>query len=64
VEEAAALADYFSRAKTSSTVPVDYTQRKNVRKPNGAPPGRVIYDHQWTVYVNPDEELVKQLAKS
>lgn len=64
VEEAAALAAYFSRAKTSSTVPVDYTQRKNVRKPNGAPPGRVIYDHQWTVYVNPDEELVKQLAKS
>lgn len=52
--EAAALAAWFSRARGSANVPVDYTLRKHVRKPAGARPGMVIYDHQRTVYVTPD----------
>lgn len=51
--EAAQLAAYYSKARESSQVPVDYTQIKNVRKPNGAKPGMVIYDNYNTVYVTP-----------
>ncbi len=50
---AALLAAYFSKARNSSQVPVDYTLRKNVRKPPAAKPGMVIYDSQSTVYVTP-----------
>ncbi len=59
--EAAQLAAYFSKAKMSSKVAVDYTIRKHVKKPSGAKPGMVIYDNQTTVYVNPDEEKMIQL---
>jgi predicted ribosome quality control (RQC) complex YloA/Tae2 family protein len=58
---AAMLAAYHSKARASATVPVDYTRRRHVRKPAGAKPGFVIYDHQKTVYVTPDEEQVKKL---
>lgn len=51
--EAAALAAYFSKARTSNQVPVDYTCIKNVKKPNGAKPGMVIYDGYNTVYTAP-----------
>lgn len=61
--EAAQLASYYSKARTSSKVPVDYAPRKNVKKPNGAKPGMVIYDDYGTVYVTPDEELVYKLMK-
>ncbi|MEW8958323.1 MAG: NFACT RNA binding domain-containing protein [Moorella sp. (in: firmicutes)] len=55
LEMAARLAARYSRAGGSSRVPVDYTLVKNVRKPPGAKPGMVIYDHQRTVYVAPWE---------
>ena len=51
--EAAALAAYFSKARTSNQVPVDYTQIKNVKKPNGSKPGMVIYDGYNTIYTAP-----------
>lgn len=60
--EAAQLAAYFSKAQNSAQVPVDYTAVKNVKKPNGAKPGMVIYDHYNTVYVQPDETLTHTLA--
>ncbi|MED4603569.1 NFACT family protein, partial [Paenibacillus validus] len=59
--EAAQLAAYYSQAKESSGVPVDYTLVKHVRKPSGAKPGFVIYDHQKTLFVTPDPERIKQL---
>lgn len=52
--QAAKIAAYYSKAKNSSQVPVDYTAIKNVKKPNGAKPGMVIYDHYNTVYVLPE----------
>ncbi len=57
---AAQIAAYYSQARSGSNVPVDYTQRRHVRKPRGARPGFVIYDHQHTVYVHPQgpEELL------
>jgi predicted ribosome quality control (RQC) complex YloA/Tae2 family protein len=54
LREAAALAAYFSKARDSAQVPVDYTLRKHVRKPAGARPGMVIYDNQRTIYITPD----------
>ncbi|GLB61263.1 Rqc2 family fibronectin-binding protein [Cytobacillus sp. NCCP-133] len=59
--EAASLAAYFSKARNSSSVPVDFTQVRHVKKPSGAKPGFVIYDHQQTVYVTPNEETVLSL---
>jgi predicted ribosome quality control (RQC) complex YloA/Tae2 family protein len=59
--EAATLAAYFSKAKLSSSVPVDYTKVRFVKKPNGAKPGFVIYENQQTIYVTPDEEKVLSL---
>ncbi|MGI6224915.1 MAG: Rqc2 family fibronectin-binding protein [Peptococcales bacterium] len=60
---AANLAAYFSKGHNSSHVPVDYTLRKNVKKPNGAKPGMVIYENQKTIYITPDEEKVERLLK-
>ena len=51
--ECAKLAAKHSKGKNSSNVPVDYTQVKFVKKPNGAKPGMVIYTHNKTLYVNP-----------
>ena len=53
--EAAQIAAYYSKGRESSQVPVDFTQIKNVRKPNGAKPGMVIYDNYNTIYVTPKE---------
>lgn len=63
LQEAASLSAYFSKARESSSVPVDYTQIRHVKKPNGAKPGFVIYFEQKTLYVTPDEELVMKLKK-
>ena len=51
--QAAAVAAAFSKAKNSSKVPVDYTQKRFVKKPSGAKPGFVIYTDQQTLYVTP-----------
>lgn len=59
--EAAIIAAYFSKARDSSGVPVDFTKIKYVRKPAGAKPGFVIYDHQQTVFVTPSVEKVLNL---
>lgn len=61
LEEAAQLAAYYSQAKQSSSVPVDCTLIRHVRKPSGAKPGFVIYDHQKTLFVTPDAEMIKRL---
>lgn len=62
LEEAAMLAAYYSQARASSSVPVDYTFIRHVRKPNGSKPGFVTYDNQKTVYITPDEDKIKSLA--
>ncbi|MCP1124789.1 NFACT RNA binding domain-containing protein [Bacillus sp. 3103sda1] len=59
--EAAKLAAYFSKAKESSSVPVDYTKIRHVKKPSGAKLGFVTYDNQQTVYVTPDVDTVMKL---
>ncbi|GGE66041.1 Rqc2 family fibronectin-binding protein [Priestia taiwanensis] len=61
--EAAHLAAYFSKSRNSSSVPVDYTAVRHVKKPSGAKPGFVTYTHQQTMYVTPNADLVLQLSK-
>ena len=59
--EAACIAAYHSKAKDSSSVAVDYTLIKNVKKPSGAKPGKVIYNTYNTIYVTPDKALIEKL---
>ncbi|WP_446899336.1 Rqc2 family fibronectin-binding protein [Clostridium sp. LBM24168] len=61
LEEAAALSAYYSKSKNSSKVAVDYTEVKNVHKPNGARPGMVIYYTNKTIYVSPEKPAINQI---
>ena len=61
VTEAMTLAAYYSQSREGQNVPVDYTRVKNVKKPNGAKPGMVVYDRYATGYVTPDAALVEKL---
>ena len=51
--EAAQIAASHSKAAQSAKVPVDYTERRYVKKPAGAKPGFVIYTHQKTLQATP-----------
>ncbi len=59
MKQAALLAAWYSKGQRSSLVPVDYTLRRYVKKPSGAAPGKVIYTHQKTAYMTPEEEEIK-----
>nr|WP_325181495.1 NFACT RNA binding domain-containing protein [uncultured Oscillibacter sp.] len=61
IAEAAMLAAWFSQARESGNVPVDYTEVRNVKKPAGARPGMVIYTTCRTVHVTPEEAVVERL---
>jgi len=61
--EAANLAAFYSKGRESSNVPVDYVQRRHVRKPNGAKPGFVIYDRHKTIYVTPGSGAILEGQK-
>lgn len=61
--EAANLAGYYSKGRLSSKIPVDYTLKKNVKKPSGGKPGFVIYDNYKTFYITPDEERINNMSK-
>ena len=62
--EAAQLAAYFSKARNSANVPVDYVAVRRIRKPNGAKPGFVIYEGQHTLFVTPNKAVVERLKNS
>jgi predicted ribosome quality control (RQC) complex YloA/Tae2 family protein len=61
--QAATLAAYYSKGQTSSLVPVDYTEKRNVKKPNGSKPGFVIYTTNQTAYITPSEEAVNKIRQ-
>lgn len=61
IAQAARLAAFYSKAKDSSQVPVDYTLVKYVKKPSGAKPGMVIFTNNRTLYVKPDEQEAQRL---
>lgn len=64
MKQAALLAAWFSKGQHSSTVPIDYTRKRYVRKPSGAAPGKVIYTHHKTAYVTPSESDVSRITEA
>lgn len=50
---AASAAAYYSKARDSANVPVDYTLIKYVKKPSGGKPGAAIYTDYRTIFVHP-----------
>ncbi len=61
IEEAAQLAVYYSQARDGGKTQVDYTMVRNVRKPSGSLPGKVIYTDYSTLSVSADEALAEKL---
>ena len=57
------LAAYFSKARESSSVPVDCVQRRYVKKPSGSKPGFVIFTNQKTYYATPDAQKLEKYLK-
>jgi predicted ribosome quality control (RQC) complex YloA/Tae2 family protein len=53
IEQAAAIAAYYSKMKSSGIVPVAMTLRKYVRKPKGAPAGTVVIEREKVLMVQP-----------
>ena len=53
IYQAASVAAYHSKGRTSENVPVDYVKVKYVKKPAAAKPGMVIFTNNKTVWVNP-----------
>lgn len=58
IVEAAEIAAYHSKARDAKLVPVDYTLVKNLKKPQGAPYGKVIYHVYYSVNVTPDRDKI------
>ena len=61
--QAAIIAAYNSSARDSSQVAVDYTEIRELKKPSGAKPGKVIYHTYNTMWVTPDKDLCERLKK-
>lgn len=57
IVEAASLAAYYSKARNSKNINVDYTEKKHVNKAKGAKPGMVFYNEFNTVSVNPKSSI-------
>lgn len=60
---ASKMAAYFSKGKHSSSVPVNYTQVKTLKKPHSHKPGQVILDHYQTIYIDPDNSFFDEITK-
>lgn len=60
---ASKIAAYFSKGKHSSSVPVNYTQIKTLKKPQGSKPGKVILNHYSTIYIDPDDLFFDEIKK-
>lgn len=61
-EEAGRLAAYYSKGRTAPKVEIDYTERKNLKKPPAAKPGFVIYHTNYSLVIEPDISEI-QLAE-
>ena len=53
-EEAGKLAAYYSRARGQQKAEIDYTRKKNVKKPGGSAPGFVVYYTNYSLVIDSD----------
>lgn len=60
-EEAGKLAGYYSKGKNADKVEIDYLQKKNVKKPNGAAVGFVVYYTNYSLTIHPDISDIRQI---
>lgn len=61
-EEAGRLAAYYSRAREQQKAEIDYTLKKNVKKPGGGAPGFVIYYTNYSLVISPDISGIRLLS--
>ena len=61
-EEAARLADYYSKGKNAPKVEIDYTERRNLKKPPQAKPGFVIYHTNYSMIIEPDITGIQEIS--
>lgn len=61
-EEAARLAAYYSKGRGQEKVEIDYTEKKNVKKPNGAKPGFVIYYTNYSMVIDSNISGIEQVS--
>lgn len=59
-EEAGSLAAYYSKGRQAPKVEIDYTQKKNLRKPGGARPGFVVYYTNYSLMAEPDISRIRE----
>ncbi len=62
-EEAARLAAYYSKGKNAPKVEVDYTRRRNLKKPPQAKPGFVIYHTNYSMNIEPDIRGIEEIGQ-
>ncbi len=62
--DAGSLAIYFSKARNAHRCEVVYTLSKNVRKPKGLPPGRVVPSDTKTLQIDMDPKRIRRLLDS
>lgn len=60
-EEAGMLAAYYSKAKEMDKVEIDYTEKKNVKKPASAKPGFVVYYTNYSLIAKPNISHLTQV---
>ena len=60
-EEAARLAAYYSKGREQEKVEIDYLQKRNVKKPNGAKPGFVVYYTNYSMAIDSDISGIEQV---
>ncbi len=61
-EEAGKLAAYYSRARDQQKAEIDYTLKKNVKKPGGSAPGFVVYYTNYSLVIEPDISGIRLLS--
>ncbi len=60
-EDAARLAAHYSRGRGQEKVEIDYTEKKNVKKPGGGKPGFVVYYTNYSMMIDSDISALKQI---
>jgi len=53
IEQAASLAAWYSQARGSTSVPVDYALQRHIRHMKGGGPGMVIYERERSIFAGP-----------
>ncbi|WP_313132498.1 Rqc2 family fibronectin-binding protein [Anaerocolumna sp.] len=62
-EEAGRLAAFYSKGREGDKVEIDYTEKKNVKKPAGGKPGFVVYYTNYSMMVSPDISDIQLISQ-